>query len=314
MASERTHGSGGSEGLELGLFLRARRTQTTPEQVGLTVGGGLRRTPGLRREELATLSGISIDYYVRLERGKETRPSPSVVDALARALQLDDQEHHHLRELAARAARYAPEPPPAPSRTVRPHVYQLLETLRPHPAYVLSRSMEFLASNRSGLALYAGLGDWPAKQRNLARYLFLHPTARELFPDWDNQVRGCVARLRAVAGTAPDAPDLTQLVGELVLKSPDFAKLWERYDVTGRKPAHKTFQHPHVGTITLTAQAMHLEGTPGQRLGVYLAEPGTPDHDALLLLDMAAPQSAQEPAAQDVRDGRQSGPSRGAST
>ena len=275
-----------SEGAELGRFLRARRTQTSPEQAGLTVGPGPRRTPGLRREELATLSGISIDYYVRLERGKETRPSPSVLDALARALRLDDQEHQHLRDLAARAARYAPEPPPAPSRTVRPHLKLLLESLRPNPAYVISRSMEMLAWNPGGLALYAGLEDWPAKHRNLARYLFLHPAARALFPDWERQITGCVARLRAIAGTAPDAPDLTSLVGELLLKSPDFAGLWERYEVTGRKPTQKTFHHPQVGTLSLTSQSMHLEGTPGQRIGVYTAEPGTPDHDALLLLDL----------------------------
>ncbi|MEV0386481.1 helix-turn-helix transcriptional regulator [Nonomuraea sp. NPDC050643] len=282
--------TGGSD-TELGRFLRARRTQTGPEQVGLSVGPGLRRTPGLRREELATLSGISIDYYVRLERGKETRPSPSVIDALARALQLDDQEHQHLRELAARAARYAPEPPPPPTRAVRPHLRLLLETMRPSPAYVISRSMDLLAWNPGGLALYAGLDDWPVKQRNLARYLFLHPASRELFPDWDNQVRGCAARLRAQAGTAPDAPDLAGLVGELLLKSPDFARLWERYDVTGRRRTHKTFHHPAVGTIDLMAQSMDLEGTPGQRLAVYVAEPGTPDHDAMLLLDLTAPRS-----------------------
>ncbi len=139
--------SANSEGAELGRFLRARRTQTNPEHVGLTVGAGIRRTPGLRREELATLAGISIDYYVRLERGKETRPSPAVLDSLARALHMDDQEHQHLRELAARAARYAPEPPPAPSRTVRPHLKLLLESLRPNPAYVISRSMDMLAWN-----------------------------------------------------------------------------------------------------------------------------------------------------------------------
>ncbi|GIH21412.1 helix-turn-helix transcriptional regulator [Rugosimonospora africana] len=288
MAAELTPASG----MELGRFLRARRTQTSPQQVGLTVGTGLRRTPGLRREELATLAGMSIDYYIRLERGKETRPSPAVLDALARALHLDEQEHHHLRDLAARAARYAPEPPPAPSRTVRPHLKLLLGSIRPYPAYVISRSMDLLAWNPGGLALYAGLDDWPATQRNLARYLFLHPTAHTLFPDWENQVRACVSRLRAVAGIAPDAPDLTNLVGELLLKSPDFAKLWERYDVTGRKPPHKTFHHPNVGTVTLAAQSMHLEDTPGQRLGVYVAEPGTPDHDALLLLDLTAPPPA----------------------
>lgn len=302
MASE--HSTGGSEGAELGRFLRARRTQTSPQHAGLTVGPGLRRTPGLRREELATLAGISIDYYVRLERGKETRPSPSVLDALARALHLDDQEHQHLRDLAARAARYAPETPPAPSRTVRPHLKLLLESLRPNPAYVISRSMDLLAWNPGGLALYAGLEDWPAKHRNLARYLFLHPAARDLFPDWDRQITACVARLRAVAGTAPDAPDLTNLVGELLLKSPDFARLWERYEVTGRKPAQKTFHHPRVGTVTLTSQSMQLEGTPGQRIGVYTAEPGTADHDALLLLDMTAPQPTQGPAKTDAEQHR----------
>jgi transcriptional regulator with XRE-family HTH domain len=287
MASE--HPTDSQAGAELGRFLRARRTRTSPQQAGLTVGPGLRRTPGLRREELATLAGISIDYYVRLERGKETRPSPAVLDALARALRLDDQEHQHLRDLATRAARYAPEPPPAPSRTVHPHLRLLLESLRPYPAYVISRSMDLLAWNPGGLALYAGMEDWPAKHRNLARYLFLHPAARDLFTDWERQITGCVARLRAAAGTAPDAPDLTHLVGELLLKSPDFARLWERYEVTSRKPARKTFQHPRVGTLTLTSQPMHLEGTPGRRIGVYTAEPGTPDHDALLLLDMTAP-------------------------
>ncbi|MFF2942228.1 helix-turn-helix transcriptional regulator [Streptomyces niveus] len=301
MASTSAH----SEGAELGRYLRARRTQTSPEHVGLTPGAGTRRTPGLRREELATLAGISIDYYVRLERGKETRPSPAVLDSLARALRMDDQEHQHLRELAARAARYAPEPPPAPSRTVQPHLKLLLESLRPNPAYVISRSMDMLAWNPGGLALYAGLEDWPAKHRNLARYLFLHPAARDLFTDWDRQITACVARLRAIAGTAPDAPDLTNLVGELLLKSPDFAGLWERYEVTGRKPAHKTFQHPQVGTLTLTSQSLHVEGTPGQRIGVYTAEPGSPDHDALLLLDMTAPRPAEHPVSSTKPDRQQ---------
>ncbi|WP_405015127.1 helix-turn-helix transcriptional regulator [Kitasatospora sp. NBC_01539] len=289
MASEQ-HG-----GDELARFLRARRTQTSPQSAGLTPGPGVRRTPGLRREELATLSGVSIDYYTRLERGKETRPGPAVVDALARVLQLDDAEHQHLRDLAVRAARYLPRTAAEPSRTVRPHLKLLLETVRPNPAYVVSRSMDVLAHNPGGLALYAGIEGWPATQRNLGRYLFLHPAAREVFPDWDNQIRHCVSRLRALAGTDPDAPDLTRLVGELLLKSPDFARLWDRYDVTGRKISTKTFHHPDIGRITLSFQGMALEGTPGQRFGVYTAEPGTPDHDALLLLDMTAAPALPRP-------------------
>jgi transcriptional regulator with XRE-family HTH domain len=228
---------GGSGGTELGRLLHARRTQVTPADVGLTAGVGVRRTPGLRREEVAALAGVSIDYYTRLERGKETRPSPAVTDALARALKLDMDEHEHLRALAARAARYAPEPPAAPSRTVRPQLRLLLETLRPNPAYITSRTLDLLAGNPGAMALYAGIGDWPTAQRNIGRFLFLHPAARDLYADWDNQIRGCVARLRALAGTDPDAPDLAALIGELLLKSPDFARLWE---TLRRRPPHRS--------------------------------------------------------------------------
>jgi transcriptional regulator with XRE-family HTH domain len=295
MAAEQQHDSSGTE---LGRFLRARRSQVTPADVGFTTGAGVRRTPGLRREEVAALAGVSIDYYTRLERGKETRPSPAVTDALARALKLDEDEHEHLRALAARAARYAPEPPRAPSRAVRPQLKLLLETLRPNPAYITSRTLDLLAANPGAMALYAGIGEWPAAQRNIGRFLFLHPAARDIYADWDNQIRGCVARLRALAGTDPDAPDLAALVGELLLKSPEFARLWERYDVTRRTPApDKTFHHPQVGTITLGFQGMQLEGTPGQRLGIYLAEPGTPHYDAMILLDMTALRPTQQPAA-----------------
>ncbi len=225
MAREQQNGSGGTE---LGRFLRAHRARVTPDEAGLVPGPGLRRTPGLRREELATLAGVSIDYYTRLERGRETRPSPSVVAALARALQLEADEHEHLRDLAVRAARRVPEPPSAPSQTVRPGITLPLESLRPNPAHVVSRTTDVLACNPSGLRLFAGMEKWPAKQRNIARYVFLDPAARDLFDDWGNQIRGCVARLRALAGTEPDAPDLAQLAGELLLKSPEFARLLER--------------------------------------------------------------------------------------
>ncbi|MGA5448996.1 helix-turn-helix transcriptional regulator [Streptomyces umbrinus] len=279
-----------SWGTELGSFLRARRARITPAEAGLTVGAGLRRTPGLRREELATLSGISIDYYTRLERGKETRPNPSVVDALALALRLEEDEHKHLRRLAALAARTAPEPPAPPSRTIRPGVKLLLESIRPNPVHVVSRTNDLLAANPGGLRLLAGIEEWPVRRRNIARYVFLHPTARTLFHDWAAQVRGCVARLRALAGTDPDAPDLARLAGELLLKSPEFTRLWERYDIKGHSHGRKTFHHPEVGDLTLGYQTLELEGTPGHRLVMYYAEPGTPDYDALVLLDMLGSQ------------------------
>ncbi|MFJ9821838.1 helix-turn-helix domain-containing protein [Streptomyces sp. NPDC101151] len=272
---------------EFGKFLRARRGDVRPADVGLPARTGTRRTPGLRREELAALAGVSIDYYVRLERGKETRPSPSVVEALADALRLDAEERGFLRELAARAARRAPEPRPLPSRRVRPTVTQLLETLRPNPAYVVNRTNDLLAANPGGLRLLHGIADWPERQRNTVRYTFLHPAARELWVDWEQKAKGCVAQLRAIAGTDPDAPDLASLVGELIVKSPDFNRLWERYEVRTIGDGEKTLRHPEVGTMTLSHEGLTLNRAQGQRLIVYMAAPGSPDHDAMTLLDLA---------------------------
>jgi transcriptional regulator with XRE-family HTH domain len=272
---------------ELGRYLRARRAVVTPGELGLPEGSRRRRTPGLRREELAALAGVSIDYYIRLERGKETRPSPSVLDALARALRLDAEESSYLREIAAQAARGAAgEPRPAPTRSVRPTLLNMLEAIRPCPAYVLSRTNDMLAANPSGLHLMPGMAAWPAKQRNTIRYTFLHPYAQSLWPDWETKARACVAHLRAVVGTAPDAPDLVALVGELVVKSPDFSRMWERYDVRKVGYGQKTFLHPEIGRITLSHEVLEVIRTQDQRLVVYSAEPGTPDHDAIVLLDM----------------------------
>ena len=272
---------------ELGRFLRARREGVRPEDAGLPAGTGARRTPGLRREEIATLAGVSIDYYTRLERGRETRPSPSVVDALARALRLDGDEHEYLRSLAAQAARRAPVPPKPPSRAVRPTTRLLLETLRPNPAYVISRTYDILAANPGGARLHPGLLDWPGKQRNTIRYTFLHPEARDLWPDWEQKARGCVAQLRAVAGSDPDAPDLAVLVGELLVKSPDFGRLWNRYEVRRAGAGDRIIRHPLVGTLRLAHETLGLNRADGHILTVYLAEPGTPDHDAMVLLDTA---------------------------
>jgi transcriptional regulator with XRE-family HTH domain len=272
---------------ELGRFLRARREGVRPEDAGLPPGTGSRRTPGLRREEIATLAGVSIDYYTRLERGRETRPSPAVVDALARALRLDGDEHEYLKSLAAQAARRAPVPPRPPSRALRPTARLLLETLRPNPAYVVSRTYDILAANPGGARLHPGLLDWPARQRNTIRYTFLHPEARDLWPDWEQKARGCVAQLRAVAGSDPDAPDLAALVGELLVKSPDFGRLWGRYEVRRAGAGDRVIRHPLVGPLRLAHETLSLNRADGHILIVYLAEPGTPDHDAMVLLDTA---------------------------
>jgi transcriptional regulator with XRE-family HTH domain len=270
---------------ELGRFLRARREGLRPEDVGLPPGTGSRRTPGLRREEIATLAGVSIDYYTRLERGRETRPSPAVVDALARTLRLDGDEHEYLKSLAAQAARRAPVPPKPPSRTLRPTARMLLETLRPNPAYVVSRTYDILAANPGGARLHPGLLDWPPRQRNTIRYTFLHPEARDLWPDWEQKARGCVAQLRAVAGSDPDAPDLAALVGELLVKSPDFGRLWGRYEVRRAGAGDRVIRHPLVGTMRLAHETLGLSRSEGHHVTVYLAEPGTPDYDAMVLLD-----------------------------
>jgi transcriptional regulator with XRE-family HTH domain len=283
---------------DLGEFLRARRARVRPTDVGLPVGTGLRRTAGLRREELAALAGISIDYCIRLEQGKETNPSAEVLDALASALLLDDEERAHLHTLARRAARQpgrrvdrrGGQPGPGRGETVRPEVHRVLEKLRPWPAYVLNRISDVLAANPEALALFAGLADWPVRRRNTARYTFLHPTARELFADWSHSAATTAANLRAVAAEAPDTPGLAELVDELLERSDEFARLWRRYDVRRRRGEPKAFRHPQVGRLTLTYDVLHLHD--GQRISVYQAAPDSPDQDALGLLAMLAEQTA----------------------
>jgi transcriptional regulator with XRE-family HTH domain len=273
----------------LGEFLRARRARVTPAGVGLPTGNGLRRTPGLRREEVAALAGVSIDYYIRLEQGRETNPSPAVLGALGRALLLDDEERTHLLELARHAARpgQAADLPAGPqpgtgADAVRPGIRQLLETVRPCPAYVLNQISDVLMVNPEALALFHGLADWPPPRRNTARYTFLHPAARDLFADWPHSAATTAANLRAVAAGSPEAPGLAGLIAELTKESPEFAALWQRYDIRLRRGEPKTFRHPEAGTITLTYEVLHLGD--GQRMSVYQPAPGSADQDALELL------------------------------
>ena len=276
---------------ELGDFLRARRARLRPGDVGLPPGPGTRRTSGLRREEIAALAGLSIDYYIRLEQGKESNPGGPILDGLARALRLNEEEHAHLYALANHAAGRTARGSSRVSRVVRPGVRQLLETVRPCPAYVLTRTSDLLAANPEALTLFVGLSDWPTERRNTIRYTFFHPAARELFADWDHSAETTAAHLRSLAADTPDDPDISALIAELLGGSPEFARLWQRHDVRLRRGEAKPFRHPRVGEFTLTNEVLYL--SDGQRMSVYQAEPGSRDHDALTLLSMIA--SGDEP-------------------
>ncbi|WP_433679799.1 helix-turn-helix transcriptional regulator [Nocardia sp. CA-119907] len=289
--------------MDLGDFLRSRRARVTPQEAGLPATTGRRRTAGLRREEVAMLAGLSIEYYTRLEQGKQSRPSPAVLEAVAGVLRLDEDERRHLFELghAAGPARAAAARGDEAPRTVRAEVRRMLDIVRPYPAYLLSRANDLLAANDQGMRLLPGIEEWPARLRNTARYTFLHPDGRRVYGNWDEVAAATVAHLRAVAGSNPDAPDITGLIGELIVKSPEFAALWERYDVRARTNGRKCFEHPAVGRMTLSYEVFTVARDQGQRLVVYQAEPGTPDHDAMMLLDFAAPRAGgrdqdEEPA------------------
>jgi transcriptional regulator with XRE-family HTH domain len=270
----------------IGQFLRARRERVRPEDVGLP-DFGRRRVPGLRREELATLAGVSADYYVRLEQGRERHPSEQVLDALARALQLDDDAAAHLHDLARPAARRR-RPVSRPER-VRPELLQLMKAWPHTPAFVMGRRMDVLAANPLAAALHGGF----AAGHNLVRLVFLDPAARELYPDWDDIALDTVAALRASVGPDLDDARLTELVGELSLKSPQFRRLWARADVREKKHGRKRYVHPLVGELTLRYESFAVAGNPGQVLVVYHAEPGSATERALALLSVISTPDAE---------------------
>ncbi|WP_137722889.1 helix-turn-helix domain-containing protein [Prescottella subtropica] len=281
---------------EISTFLRSRRARVQPADLGLPAGTGARRTPGLRREEVAAVAGVSVDYYTRLEQGRERNPSEAVLAALARTLLLDSGEREHLFRIAAHTGNHArAQKDSLPSCGVRPAIRQLLGTLGSSPAYVLSRTNDVLASNPAGTALLAGLDQWPAERRNTIRYIFLHPTARTLFADWNAIADGAVAHLRAMAGIAPDDRDLSDLIHELCIKSEEFPRIWGRHDVRRLSTGRKLFDHPKVGRMDLTYEVLDVSDAQ-QRLVVYQAEPGTPDDDAMRLLGMLAESAGQPPA------------------
>ena len=260
----------------LGEFLRARRAAVRPEDAGVP-HARRRRVAGLRREEVAVLAGVSSDYYVRLEQGRERHPSAQVVEALARALGLSDQQAEHLHELARAVPRRrrAGRPERAGAALVR-----MLQAWTGTPALVLDRRLTVLAHNDLGAALFDG----HRYSRDLARLVFLDPGARDLYPEWDRVAAATAAGLRAAAGTDLDEPRLVELVGELSLRSAEFRRLWARHDLRRKGGEAKRFRHPLVGELVLHYESLAVESAPGQQLVVYQAEPGSPSEQALALL------------------------------
>jgi len=270
----------------LGEFLQARRSQVQPDDLGVVTYGDQRRVPGLRREELALLAGISASYYSRLERGESTNASPEVLDAIARALRLDDDARRHLHALATAPRRRPARRRPAPER-VTPAVAQLVAVLGDVPVVVLGRRSDVLAWNRTGHALYAGHLDplaveRPADRPNMARLVFLDAHTRELYADWPAKAAAVVGSLRLASGQYPDDEALAALVGELTVRSSEFALLWADHRLKAGHAAVYEMRHPLVGTLHVTQQS--LAADQGQHVVVATAEPGSPSHTAMTLL------------------------------
>ncbi|MCU1404058.1 MAG: transcriptional regulator [Glaciihabitans sp.] len=259
----------------LGDFLRARRAATSPEASGLAVSGS-RRVAGLRREEVAVLADVSVDYYARLEQGRERGPSPQVLGAIARALNLNEHSTAHLHLLAG----ILPERRMRAHRQVSPVLQQLLDTYAAVPAFVLNPRLDIVASNTVADTLFAPF----VERGNLLRMVFVDPSAPHFYRDWARAAEAAVASLRVGLGEMPDDPGILQLAAELGEASAEFGRLWWQQDVRGKTRAAKEFTHPAVGHLSLTYQAFDVRDSPGLQLVVYLAEPGTPSADALVLL------------------------------
>ncbi|WP_434440560.1 helix-turn-helix domain-containing protein [Lentzea sp. E54] len=264
----------------LGDYLRARRALVTPEQAGIPAGGG-RRVTGLRREEVALLAGISADYYLRLERGRDRNPSAQVLESIARVLQLGDEGTAHLLDLVAvkpRRTRRRPRP-----ETVPDSVVKLLSTFS-GPAFVQGRYFDVLASNALAVALSPRL----AAGRNQLLDVFLDPAEIALYPDWDETTACYVSSLRRSIGSDTENPRFVELVGELALASPRFRVLWSRHDVSTQRGSSLRFDHPEVGALRLRRDRLDVSGTDGIHLVVYHPEPGSADAEKLALLGSAA--------------------------
>lgn len=280
----------------LGAFLRAHRAALDPAELGLPAGVTRRRVDGLRREELAQLAGISVDYYTRLEQDRGRNVSDSVLDALARALRLTADEHAYLHNLAAPARRR--QSPPR-RRKVRPELLTLLHSMHDVPAYVFGRALDVLAWNRLGGKLAHDMDAVPPGERNMARLFFLDENTRVLYPDWKRLVAEVAANLRAEAGRYPDDPDIVALVGELSMKSDAFRRLWVRQSVKEKTHGEKRIVNPIVGELTLHYETLRLPDDSDQLLATYTAEPGSASENALRMLaswladDTAGPRIAE---------------------
>jgi transcriptional regulator with XRE-family HTH domain len=283
-------------------FLISRRARITPEQAGLPAYGGNRRVSGLRREEVAMLAGVSVDYYIRMERGNARGVSDSVLENLARALHLDEAERAHLYDLA-RAANNGAGAPRRPARQqVRPAVQRLLDAMTMAPVYVRNGRMDVLAANRLGRALFAPLFGSPAKPTNMARFIFHDPAAPEFYTEWDRLASDTVALLRAEAGRNPTDRGLSDLIGELSTRSDIFRIRWADHNVRRHRSGIKHFHHPVVGDISLAYESLELVADPGLVLNGYTAEPGTASEDALNLLASWAATTDQEQRARSANE------------
>ncbi|MCX4748251.1 helix-turn-helix transcriptional regulator [Kitasatospora sp. NBC_01287] len=292
----------------LGEFLRSRRARIQPEEVGLR-SYGQRRVPGLRREEVAQLAGVSVDYYIRLEQGRGANVSDAVLDAVARVLALDEVERAHLRALA-RPPRAAS---PTAARTagaragqqVCPGLRRLLDAMTEVPAFVLGRRMDVLAWNALGDAV-VGFSAMDPGRRNMARQTFLEPDARTYYPQWEAVAAETVSHLRLDAGRHPEDPELASLVGDLSLRSPEFRRLWADHQVREKTWGQKLLRHPLAGDLELGYEALALPGDPDQLLVCYTAVPGSPTAQRLALLaSWSAPQPQPQPQPQPESEGRQ---------
>jgi len=266
-------------GTPLGEFLRARRAAVAPETVALP-STGARRVPGLRREEVALLAGVSADYYVRLEQGRERNPSPAVLAAIAGALRLADDERLHLYRLAG----LAPHPAPAPAEA-DPQLRRLMASWPHNPALVIGRAVDVLASNALADALFGDQGG----HRNLVLHMFLVPEARSFYVHWDESAAYAVANLRFLTGSTPQDERVHAVVDRLTAESAEFRELWTRNDARLERLRVKAFRHPAVGELTLRMETFDVRSAPGQELLVYHAEPDSPSAAALArLAELAA--------------------------